>query len=105
MHEICVIGDKSSVLGFKALGYTVYEASDIYEARKLFEENAGKFAIVFITERFAVKMTDMTEKFRKSKIPAVIPIPGGGGRTGLGGKIMKDAMERAVGADILFKDQ
>jgi V/A-type H+-transporting ATPase subunit F len=37
-------------------------------------------------------------------LPAVISLPGQGGSTGYGMNNIRSAVERAVGADILFKE-
>ena len=43
-------------------------------------------------------------KRQDERIPAIIPIPGIEGSLGLGISNVKKSVERAVGADILFKD-
>ena len=37
--------------------------------------------------------------------PAIIPIPGVAGNTGIGIRDVKQSVEKAVGSDILFADQ
>jgi V/A-type H+/Na+-transporting ATPase subunit F len=105
MHDICIIGDKDSVLGFKALGYTIYAVEDAFEAERVFERVADEHAVIFIVEEYAEQIKSSIDKYREKKLPAVIPVPGSAGAKGLGISIIRDAMERAVGADILFKDE
>ena len=65
MYRVAVIGDKDSVLMFKALGVDVYTAVDGDGAKKLVnklaKENVG---IIFITEDFAAKIQDTIDKYR-----------------------------------------
>ncbi|HAA25540.1 MAG TPA: V-type ATP synthase subunit F, partial [Ruminiclostridium sp.] len=43
-------------------------------------------------------------KYREKRFPAVIPIPGTAGSLGIGMSGVKKCVEKAVGADILFRD-
>ena len=104
MHDICIIGDRDSVLGFKALGYTTYVIDNAYEAERMLEKIADKFAVIIIIEEYVVEIKSAIDKYRDKKLPAIIPVPGRGGATGLSMRTIRDAMERAVGADILFKE-
>ena len=104
MHEICIIGDRDSILGFKALGYTTYIVDSTYEAERILLKVAVKFAVIFIVEQYAEEIKTAIDKFRDEKLPAIIPVPGRGGATGLSMRTIRDAMERAVGADILFRE-
>ena len=103
MHEVGIIGDHDSVLGFKAVGLDVFACSNADEARKVLRKAAKeKYAIIFITEGLAKDMPDAIEKYRDQKLPAIIPIPGMDGNFGVGSGILRKSVERAVGADILF---
>lgn len=105
MHEICIIGDKDSILGFKALGYSTYVVDSAYEAERILEKIAQNFAVIFIIEQYAEEIKGTIDKYRDEKLPAIIPVPGRGGATGLSMRTIRNAMERAVGADILFRDE
>ncbi|HAA25541.1 MAG TPA: V-type ATP synthase subunit F, partial [Ruminiclostridium sp.] len=54
MYKVGVIGEKDAVLGFKALGFSVFpvENSD-RAAEKLSELAADKYAVIYITEQTA----------------------------------------------------
>ena len=53
MYKIGVIGDRESVLGFKAVGLTVFSCDSQEEADAAFRETtAGDYAIIYITEPF-----------------------------------------------------
>lgn len=106
MYKVGVLGDKDSILGFKALGIEVFPVVKVAEAEimleKLMREN---FAIIFITEQIASKIINIIDKHKDKKHPVLVPIPGIGGTLGLGMQRVKESVERAVGADILFKDK
>ena len=102
--RIGIIGDRESVLGFMALGYTVCEATDAESARKALLTMAQdqSFGIIFITEALAPELSEDIDRYKDSPLPAIITIPssGGAGR-GYGMRALHRAVERAVGADIL----
>ncbi|GAB1475902.1 V-type ATP synthase subunit F [Bacillota bacterium] len=105
MSKIGVIGDRSSVLGFKAVGLDVFPAADLAEAKSILARIAKEeYAIIYITEKFCKDMVDETEKYREKRIPAIVPIPGIDGSYGIGMANLKRSVERAVGADILFSN-
>ena len=50
MYKIGIIGDRDTVLGFMALGFSVQEAADANEAGKRLSEmvKSGEYAVIFI---------------------------------------------------------
>ncbi len=103
MSKIGVIGDRSSVLGFKAVGLDIFPAHDAAEAKSILSRIAKEeYAIIYITEKLCKDMVDEMEKYKDKRIPAIIPIPGIDGSYGIGIANLKRSVERAVGADILF---
>ncbi len=106
MYKICIIGDRDSVIGFMALGFSVHEAENAAVAGEKLTALAKdpENAIIFIVENYARQLEDKIAKYKDSPMPAIIPIPGKGGSTGYGMENIRRAAERAVGSDILFKD-
>lgn len=103
MYKIGVIGGKDSVLGFKAVGLDVFPCSQSEEAKKILHQLAkDDYAIIYITEILAADMAKDIDKYKDARLPAIIPIPGKEGATGAGMRSVSKAVERAVGADILF---
>lgn len=103
MYKIGVIGDRESILGFKAVGLDVFPVDDPDEARKILKRIAKEdFAIIYITEQVYKFMMDEVDEYTDSRLPAIIPIPGKDGTLGIGMTSVKKSVERAVGADILF---
>lgn len=103
MYKIAVLGDRESVLGFKALGLDVYSAETVEESRKILHSLAkdGETAIIYLTEQYASQMMDEVNKYKDEVMPAIILIPGKAGSMGIGMQNITDSVERAVGADIL----
>ncbi len=103
--KIAVVGEKESVLGFKSVGFEVYEVSVPQTAEVLIDKLAEKeYGIIFVTEQTLNPIIHVMERYKTRKIPAIIPIPGRAGALGIGMHSVKKSVERAVGADILFKD-
>ena len=103
MYKIGVLGDRDSIYGFAALGLEVFPVSTPEDGaralRNLCDQNYG---IVYITEAMAEELAPELEGCRENLLPAVIPIPGVHGNTGLGINMVKRSVEQAVGSDIIF---
>ena len=106
MYKIGIIGDRDSVLGFMALGFSVHEASSAEQAGEVLAElvKSGEYGTVFLVEQYAVLLEEKLAEYRELPLPAITVIPGRQGSTGYGTAKIKNAVERAVGADIIFKE-
>ncbi len=101
-RNIAVIGDQSSILGFKALGVEVFTPSDSLEVRKTIERLARKeYGVIFITEQLAVDVQDTIAQYDDQYIPAIIPIPSNQGSLRIGMNRIDENMEKAVGINLL----
>ena len=101
MYKIAVLGDRDSVLGFKALGLDIFPVEGTDEARHALHKLAKEeYAIIYITEQLAAVLQADINKYKTSVTPAVILIPGKAGSLGLGAQALQSAIERAVGPDI-----
>ena len=101
-YRIAVLGDKDSVLGFKALGLSTYPVDSADEARSTLHRIAKEnFAVIYVTETLAVELEQDINRYKDELTPAIILIPGKEGSLGIGAANIKKAVERAVGADIL----
>ena len=102
MYKIAVLGDKDSVLGFRALGLDAYPAYNAEQARPILHRLAKEgYAIIYLTEQLAAGMGAELARYKDELTPAIILIPGKEGPLGIGMENIKTAVERAVGADIL----
>ena len=101
MYKIAVLGDRDSVMGFKALGLDTYFVESAEEARHTLHRLAKEaYAVIYITEQLAQQLTAEIARYKDAPLPAVILIPGKTGSLGIAGAALHDAVERAVGADI-----
>lgn len=101
MYKLGVIGDKDSVYGFSSVGLNVFFAETAAEAAAKLKELQEDYAVVFITEKLASQMEAELARYKELTHPAVIPIPGVTGNTGIGLKNISSFVEQAVGSDIL----
>jgi V/A-type H+-transporting ATPase subunit F len=99
---IAVVGDKDSVLAFKALGIEVFPVFEVEEARKTIDRLAMKdYGVIFVTEHVAKDIEDTIERYSKQTLPAVILIPSNQGSLNIGIRRIRDNVEKAVGVNIL----
>ena len=106
-YKIGIIGNRDAVLGFMALGFSVHEVSSVAEATKELHAMARsqEFGVIFLTEDYAMRMEEEVARYRDLPLPAIVSIPSPAGSTGYGMNNLRQAVERAVGADILFKNE
>ena len=101
MHKIGVVGDKDSILSFKALGIDVYPVITKEEARNTIDEMASNnYGIVFVTEQVAVMVESTIERYNREVLPAVILIPNNQGSLGIGLKKIDEYVAKAIGSNI-----
>ncbi|NCB42768.1 MAG: V-type ATP synthase subunit F [Clostridia bacterium] len=107
MYKIGVIGDKQSVSGFLAVGLAVFPCEDVEKARETLDKlvKSGSYAIIYVTENYCKHMSKEFEQYKDIELPAIIPIPGMDGSHGIGVGRSKKAVERAVGVDIIYRNQ
>ena len=100
--KVGVVGDKDSVLAFKALGLDVYPVVEADEARRAVDSMARKdYAVIFVTEQVAQTIEETIERYNNQVLPAVILIPSNQGSLNIGLKKISDSVEKAVGVNIL----
>ena len=87
-------------MGFTALGLEVCPVSDAAEAKQALRtltRSRDDVAIIYIEEGLAAELSQEIDKFKDS--PKLIP--GREGSLGLGLTALNDAVERAIGTNIL----
>jgi V/A-type H+-transporting ATPase subunit F len=100
--KIGVVGDKDSVLAFKALGIDVFPVVEPEEARKTIDKLArDNYAVIFVTEQVAKNIEETIQRYNKETLPAVILIPSNQGTLNIGMQRINDNVEKAVGVNIL----
>lgn len=81
MYKIGVIGDKDSVMGFLALGLTVFETSGAEQTAELIRRAAAEgYAAIYITEQAAQDVMDVIDEYKDSELPGNHPDSGDSGQ-------------------------
>ena len=105
MYKIAVVGSADSVIGFKALGLDTYAVENAEETRKTLHEiskpGEDEYAIIYVEETMAQDILPEIRKYDERPSPAIILIPGREGPIGLGQRALTEAVEKAVGSNIL----
>lgn len=102
MYKVAVIGDKDSILAFKALGVRVFTAYDARETRRLVDDLArDEYGVIFITEQLAALIPETIQRYDDEIIPAIILIPSNQGTLNIGMDRINNNVEKAVGSNIL----
>lgn len=110
MYRIAVIGQRQDILGFSALGFTLFEANTTDEALAALKSATkgaaagstdGGYAVIFITEAYASDLAEEISRFDDLPTPAILPIPSATKDGGFGIRALHDRVKRAVGSDIL----
>ncbi len=106
VKNIAFIGDSESVKGFSAVGIDVLSCDEPEEASVVLKNAADKemYAVIYITEELYEAAIREVNKLAEQTMPAVIPLPGARGNTGVGSRRLSLFVEKAVGSDILFKN-
>ena len=100
-NKIAVIGDKDSILAFKAVGADVFPIRNYFDAAETLKKLARSYAVIFITEEIAENVSEIIARYKTRPYPAVKPIPGAQGSNGFGMNGISRNVEKAIGTDIL----
>lgn len=100
--SIAVLGDKDSVLCFKAIGVDVFEADNAEQTETKLKLIARDYKIIYITEDLAALVPELIARYKTRAYPIVTPIPTASGSLGIGMDGIKKDVEKAIGSDILF---
>ena len=103
--KMAVIGEYDSVLAFKAGGVDVFGASSSQEAKEIIRKIAKKYAVIFLTDDYAIELDDFLKRFLEEAYPIITTIPSSKGDNGYAMNKLKEEMDRALGVDILFRDK
>ena len=101
-NKIGVIGRRGDVLTFQAAGFATYQAESVSDAAEMLEKAAAECAIIFLTPEYAAGLAEEIARYDTMLTPAVICLPEKGG--GVDMAMLRRAAEKAIGADILFRD-
>ncbi|MGI6109399.1 MAG: V-type ATP synthase subunit F [Eubacteriaceae bacterium] len=100
-NKLSVVGERDSVMIFKALGFITVYAQTAEEVEKAVKDLAREETpVIYITESAAEKIPETIAHFKSEPYPAIIPIPDKTGSKGLGMKGINANVEKAVGTNI-----
>jgi V/A-type H+/Na+-transporting ATPase subunit F len=103
---IAMVGARDSVMGFRALGLDVFPVTDSAQAVQAFDDCVRRgYAAIFITEGYAAELAGRLKSLASQPLPATIIIPEGQESMGLGLAKLRSIVEKAIGADILFRGE
>ena len=99
--KTAIVGNGDGIMVFKAAGVATFPVENEKKARDILRKIAKDYQIIFLTEDLAKPLTDFLKRFDEAPYPVVVSIPSGESE-GYGMEVLKSAMERALGVDILF---
>ena len=102
--KIAIIGDGDSITVFRAAGVAAFPAENSAKAKEVLRRIAQDYSIIFLTEELAKELTVFLKRFDEQPYPVVLSVPSKNGSSGHGDEMLKSAMERALGVDILFNN-
>lgn len=106
MSKIALVGDRDSIIGFKLLGISLFPVTNKEETISILNELIKeKYAAVFITEEIASQIFEKIEELQKISLISLTIIPNKLEKKDLGLKILRKNMEKAIGIDILFREE
>ncbi len=104
--RIAVVGDATSVSGFRPLGFATFAVERPEDARDLWTELvSGSYGAVFVTEPVWVAIADLAAEVADSPVPAVTVIPSAGSAGGVGAAKLDRAIERALGTSVPIREE
>ena len=106
ISNVAVIGDRDSILCFRAVGVEVFPTAEPAEAGKIFDRLVREeYAVIFITEPLAVELEEQIQEVAYRPLPSVVLIPNSKGTLGHGSRHIREVVKKAVGADILAQGE
>lgn len=102
MYKVAIVGDKDSILAFKAIGIEVFEANNADDARKTIDRLAmNEYGVIYVTEQIAVDIEETIDRYIKEMTPTIVLIPSSQGSLGIGKKKINENVQKAIGMNIL----
>lgn len=104
--KVAIVGDATSVSGFRPLGFAVFPVEHAEDARELWPRLAGgEYGAVFVTEPVYAAIADLAEEVADLPVPALTVIPSAGSVGGVGAAKLDRAIERALGTTVPIREE
>lgn len=105
-HKVAIVGDATSVTGFRPIGFAVFPVEDPGDARELWPLlSGGEYGAVFVTEPVYAALEDLVAESGDLTVPAVTVIPSAGSVGGVGAAKLDRAIERALGTSVPIREE
>lgn len=101
--NLAIMGDKESIVCFKAAGVDTFGVT-IDDAVVTLRRLAKTYKVIFVTDNFAEETAETIKKFDDRTYPIVITLPSRAGSNGSGLALLSKLSEKALGVDILNKE-
>ena len=101
--NLAIMGDKDSILCFKAAGVDTFGVTS-QTAGSTLRQLVKSYKVIFVTDNFAEETAEIIKKFDDQPYPIVITLPGSAGSNGSGMALLAKLSEKALGVDILNKE-
>lgn len=102
--KVAMIGGKTSIMGFKALGVETFAVPRLEDSQEVWQDvRPAEYAIIFMTEPIYEVLQQEIDELREKRLPVVTVIPAVAGSRELGMEETRALVEKAVGADVLFR--
>ena len=106
MSKVGFVGTRDTAPAFRPLGIDVAEVSDAGAAEAALEQMCrGDHVLVLLEEGVARAIAPAVERVKRRPLPVLSLVPGAEGSRGTTIQAIRKLVERAVGADILFKGE
>ena len=105
-EKLAIIGNRDSILGFKALGFDYYpvdEPLEVLEVIKDIFNGSQNYAVIYLTDDLASKIDTELEEIKKVApfLPILSIIPSHEGSLNLETVKIRKMVEKALGIDLL----
>ena len=101
--NLAILGEKESILCFKAAGVDTFGATND-DVASILRRLDKQYKVIFVTDNFAEQTAETIKKFDDQTYPIVITLPSKAGSNGSGLALLKSLSEKALGVDILNKE-
>ena len=103
--KTAIIGNGDSVLALKAVGMDAFSVDHPEKARNLLKKLAKSYQIIYIVDELSKEIDETLAQYVSTAYPIIIPVPSGNGGNGYGYELLRRECEKALGVDILFRDE
>ena len=104
--KVAVVGDGTSVAGFRPLGFEVFVLEEPGAVRDVWKRLvSGEFAVVMVTEPVWAELGELAEDVVACAVPALTERPGAGSTGGVGQEKLDRAIVRALGTTSFIREE